>query len=190
MDAQNGNQGSLAPEENPESGILGDMPESGGDARREPEYQETGSGALQTGKMIFRIVMIGLATCLLPVGLLCLEKWDERRCREKYRRAGRRERIFLLYRNFRSAFVYAGIGRNLAVDGERFRHILLDSYQISQEEYETFCRILEKNSFGNEEPSEEELEQVRSLHDRLLKDAYGRARFYRKPFIRRCRGCV
>lgn len=190
MDAQNGNQGSLSPEENPESGILGDMPESGDDARREPEYQETGSGALQTGKMIFRIVMIGLATCLLPVGLLCLEKWDERRCREKYRRAGRRERIFLLYRNFRSAFLYAGIGRNLAVDGERFRHILLDSYQISQEEYETFCRILEKNSFGNEEPSEEELEQVRSLHDRLLKDAYGRARFYRKPFIRRCRGCV
>lgn len=190
MDAQNGNQGSLSPEENPESGILGDGSESGGDVRQEPEYQETGSGALQTAEMIFRIVIIVLTFCMLPAGLLCLEKWDESRRREKYRRADRRERIFLLYRNFRSAFLHAGIGQNLAVDGERFRHILLDSYQVSQEEYEAFCHILEKNSFGEEEPSEEELEQVRSLHDRLLKDAYGRARFYRKPFIRRYQGCV
>lgn len=190
MDTQNGNQAALIPEENPEKGIQGDKSEIGGDAHQEPEYGETGSGALGTGEMIFRIVMIALAFCTLPVGLLCLEKWDESRRRERYRRADRREKIFLIYRNFRRAFRLVGIGWELDVDGERFRHILLDSYGVSEGEYEVFCRILEKNSFGDEEPSEEELEQVRSLHDRLLKDTYGRAKFYRKPFIGRRLRCV
>ena len=53
-----------------------------------------------------------------------------------------------------------------------------------------FCRILEKNSFGKEEPSEEELREVRFLYDRLTKEAYGRAAFYIKPLIRRYQSCV
>lgn len=138
----------------------------------------------------FRVFLIVLAVFALAAACIGLEKWDEKRRRESFYRADRRERIFLLYRYFRSAFQLAGVERELDMDGEQFRYILLDSFQVSDAEYETFCRILEKTSFAEEEPSEEELQEVRSLHDRLVEEAYRRAVFYKKPFIKRYLSCV
>lgn len=189
-DTQYGRQETLPPGEGPGDGISGNTPEAGDDVQGEPDFRETGSSVPLMERTAFRTIIIVITFAALLAALLWLQKWEQGRRRERYRRADRRERIFLLYRNFRKAFRLVGIGRELKVDGERFRHIMLDSFQVSEGEYEAFCRILEKNSFGNEEPSEEELEQIRSLHDRLLKEAYRRAAFYRKPFVRRCQGCV
>ena len=188
QDAENESQYALSAEgagyENSVPGAA--MSDSNTDMQQKPEAAEEPIPLnKQSG---FRIIMAVLATFMLLAALVCLEKWDENRRRELFGHADRKERIFLLYRNFRSVFRLAGFRRELAVDGEEFRQILLDSFRISETEYEAFCRILEKNSFGNEEPSEEELQEVRFLHDRLLKEVYRRAAFYKKPLIRRYQG--
>lgn len=184
QDEENGSQFALSPEETgPENGISGNRPEGDAGMQQMPEAAEKRIPLVErTG---FRIFMAAMAAFMLLGALVCLEKWDENRRRELFGRADRKERIFLLYRNFRSAFQLAGYRRELAVDGEEFRKIMLDSFRVSEAEYEAFCSILEKNSFGNEEPSEEEFREIHSLHDRLLKEAYERAAFYKKPLFRR-----
>ena len=171
-----------------EEGDLDNVPGTGGELQQMPAEQEQRTPLIQ--KTEFRIFMAVLATFMLLASFGCLEKWDENRRRELFVRADRRERIFLLYRNFRRVFQLAGIRRELNVDGEEFRHILQHSFRVSDTEYEAFCRILEKNSFAREEPSEEEFGEVRALYDRLAEEAYARAVFYNKPLIRRCRSCV
>lgn len=186
QDTENGSQFALSPEETgSESGISGNRPDGDVGLQQMPEAAE--EHIPFTERRGFRIFMAVMAAFMLLGALMCLEKWDENRRRELFGRADRKERVFLLYSSFRSVFQLAGYRRELAVDGEEFRKILLDSFRVSEAEYEAFCRILEKNSFGNEEPSEDELREIRSLHDRLLKEAYGRAAFYKKPLIRRYR---
>lgn len=188
-----------------ENGGLSALP--GGDGRKEGNQENqgnmpgTGDGIQQipdepeevtplTGRPGFRIFMTAMAVLMLLAAMGCLEKWDENRRREIFGRADRRERIFLLYRNFRNVFWLVGIRRELNADGEEFHRILQGTFRVSDAEYENFCRILEKNSFAEEEPSEEELREVRALYDRLAGEAYVRAVFYKKPLIKRCRGCV
>ncbi len=171
-----------------EEGDLDNVPGTGGELQQMPAEQEQRTPLMQ--KTEFRIFIAVLAIFMLLASFGCLEKWDENRRRELFVRADRRERIFLLYRNFRRVFQLAGIRRELNVDGEEFRHILQHSFRVSDTEYEAFCRILEKNSFAREEPSEEEFGEVRALYDRLAEEAYARAVFYKKPLIRRCRSCV
>ena len=47
-----------------------------------------------------------------------------------------------------------------------------------------FCGILEKNTFGGEEPSEMELREVYAFHDRLVGEIYGQANVLRKLQIK------
>ncbi len=61
---------------------------------------------------------------------------------------------------------------------------------MSEEEYTLFCNILEKSSFGREEPREEELQAVYAMRDRLLKGAWEEAPFYKKVLIGRFRHCI
>ncbi len=187
-DRENGTLSALPEGESRTEENKGNVPGTDDGLQQTPDEQENHIPLVQ--RPVFRIVMTVMAILMLLAAFGCLEKWDENRRREIFGRADRRERIFLLYRNFRNVFQLAGIRRDLRVDGEEFRLILQGSFRISDAEYENFCRILEKNSFAQEEPSEEELREVRALYDRLSGEAYTRAAFYKKPFIRRCQGCV
>ena len=188
QNTENGSRAALSQEETVQGdGISGNRPESDGGMRQMPEAVEKRIPLAERTE--FRIFMAVLAAFLLLGALVCLGKWEENRRRELFGRSDRKERIFLLYRNFRRVFQLVGCRRELAVDGEEFRKILIDSFRISAAEYENFCRILGKNSFGNEDPSEDELREIHSLHDRLLKEAYGRAAFYKRPLIRRYSNC-
>ncbi len=109
---------------------------------------------------------------------------------EAFGRAQPREKIFLLYRNLRTVLHIAGCPRSLALDGEVFRRILEERFSVSEEEYTLFCNILEKSSFGREEPREEELQAVYAMRDRLLKGAWEEAPFYKKVLIGRFRHCI
>lgn len=134
----------------------------------------------------FKIVSIAVSAALATaVALWALWEMVCRRRRRLWRRALQTadvgECIFLLYQNLRKALRMAGCPRRLAVDGEAFWHVLQEICpRLTREEYEVFCGILEKNSFGNVEPTAEELEKVRSMHDRLVGEAGRRVLFYRK----------
>ncbi len=188
--AENGNQHVLGEGTEQVADKTEDMPDADADAGMQQMPGAAGKALPLVNKTEFHIFMGVMAIFMLLGALVCLEKWDESRRRYLFSRADRRERIFLLYRNFRNIFQLAGYGREMDVDGTEFRQILLDLYGVSDAEYAMFCRILEKNSFGKEEPSEEELREVRFLYDRLTKEAYGRAAFYIKPLIRRYQSCV
>lgn len=176
----------VLPERGKPQGEMGSEPEavSGGEpgdmAERVPLRE----------RMEFRMLIIVLATSMPLAALVRLERWELRRRRERFRAAGRRERIFLLYWNLRKVCQLAGIRREDAVDGEAFQQALWERFQVDGAEYERFCHILEKNTFGDGEPSEEELERVRSMHDRLAESAYVCVPFYKKPLVRHCQGCV
>ena len=105
-----------------EEGDLDNVPGTGGELQQMPAEQEQRTPLMQ--KTNYRIFIAVLAIFMLLAAFGCLEKWDEKRRRELFVRADRRERIFLLYRNFRRVFQLAGIRRELNVDGEEFRRIL------------------------------------------------------------------
>ncbi len=138
-----------------------------------------------TNHVAFRIFMVISAVGLLAASLWCLRKWDESRRREMFRNACTRERIWLLYRNFRRAFRMIGVQRKLNVDGDILRQSLISTFGLSVGEYEEFCRILEKNSFAQEQPSDAEFETLCVLHDRLLEGAYMRASALKRLLLRR-----
>ncbi len=93
----------------------------------------------------------------------------QRNCYRKLCRADNREKIFLLYRNLRVLLWVSG--HNHRLDGE-------------EEEVCAFRHILEKCSFGEKEPSEQELRRAMAFCRRLKKDEYGRLPFYRKLLFR------
>ena len=108
-----------------------------------------------------------------------------RRKRQRWHRrleaAGTREEIFLLYRELRRVFRAAGCPGRLAADGRGFRQFLHQNCpRVTGEEYEAFCGILEKNSFGNQEPSGEELQEMRFLYEKMRGAVYGKMPFYKK----------
>lgn len=183
MDTEGGGQPEMKRGEGQREGIPGNVPGTGDGIQQTPAEREKSIPLTQRAE--FRFFVFVLAFAMLLAAFVCLVKWDENRRREIFCRADRRERIFLLYRNFRSVFQLAGIGRELDVDGEEFRQVLQDSFRINDAEYENFRYILEKSSFAMEEPSEEELRQVYSMYGRLTGEVYRRAAFYKKPLIRR-----
>ncbi len=128
-----------------------------------------------------RIVFLILAAvCGLPAAV-----WMRRRKRQRWHRrleaAGTREEIFLLYRELRRVFRAAGCPGRLAADGRGFRQFLHQNCpRVTGEEYEAFCGILEKNSFGNQEPSGEELQEMRFLYEKMRGAVYGKMPFYKK----------
>lgn len=131
---------------------------------------------------------------LLAAGVLWfawrrLRGWQIRRWRGKLGRAGTREGICLLYRNLRRALQAAGCPRRLAVDEEPFWKALRRICpKMMREEYETFCAILEKNSFGPAEPSREEFLAVQGMHDKLVKWAGEKMPFYKKGLFMTAEG--
>lgn len=104
--------------------------------------------------------------------------------------AGARARVLLLYRNFRRVLRVAGCPEELEVGEEpflqRFRGIFPE---CSVGEYEDFCGILEKATFGKEEPSPEEVGRVSRLHDSMVRKVYESTPLYKRPLfgLFRCR---
>lgn len=128
------------------------------------------------------------AALLLSVPVL-LRRAGKRRWYGMLRAAGTSEGIFLLYRNLRKALQTAGCSGQLDVDGEAFWQALQKICpKVTREEYEAFCGILEKTSFGNAEPSGEELATVRLLHDRLVEEVRESVPFYKRIFFMTAEG--
>ena len=159
---------------------------SGQAAGLTPDLQE-GEGNGDGGADIR--LLLGLpAVLLLLLAVGILLRSGRRRRLERLRRAKTREKIFLLYRNIRGALRIMGCPGRLAVDEENFWQALQRiAPRMTREEYDIFCGILEKNTFGRVPPSEEELQTMCGLHDRLIEGIYGRAPVYRKIFLGRFR---
>lgn len=133
---------------------------------------------------IRRIVSLVLAAAVLLWGTVWMRRERKRRRRRLLEQAGTREEIFLLYRELRRVFRAAGCSGRLAVDGGGFRQFLCQVCpQVTGEEYDAFCGILEKNTFGNQEPSGEELQEWRLLYEKMIGEVYGRMPFYKKLFL-------
>lgn len=174
------------PDPTVEDGTSGNETER--DSQRDEEDSETKTPV--TERLGFRIFMRVLAVCLLLAALVCLEKWDENRRRDNFRKAEIREQIYLLYKSFRRVFQTVGIRRNLDIDGEEFRLLFRNFFQVEEGDYEGFCHILEKNTFAEEAPSEIEFQELLALYKRLTEQVYLRVSFYKKPLIRRYLNCI
>lgn len=146
------------------------------------DLQEGEGNGAGGADMRFLLGLPAVLLLLLAVGIL-LRSVRHRRL-ERLRRAKTREKIFLLYRNMREALRTMGCPGRFAVDEENFWQALQRiAPRVTREEYEVFCGILEKNTFGNMPPSEGELQTVCGLHDRLIEEIYKRAPVYRKIFL-------
>lgn len=112
---------------------------------------------------------------------LGLQRAGKRHWHNAMQKAGRNERSFLLYRNLRKALRIAGCSERAAMRGEEFwRKAQENCPALSGEEYEAFCTVMEKGTFGRTELSVQELQQVYGFHDKLVRGVYARAPFYRK----------
>lgn len=217
MTAQ-GEEQSVLPGERPVQGTPSAEPEEGtlnqssgtesenNEDLTEPEKKQENSkfiegigtvGGKDQGESCFRrergpwltAVGIGILSAILFLLGKYLYDRGKRRWRSSLERAGTGEGIGLLYGNLRKALDIAGCSKRLAVRGEEFRRKFLDSAPWADElEYEAFCAILEKNAFGRTEPSLEELQMVRELHDKLVNRVYEKAPFYKRLLfpVRRC----
>lgn len=167
-------------------------PEAG---NREPDpvgtlREEAPEGGEEKGFAWFKLFSAVFWAAFLVCLSALLEKRILRRRRERFRRMSPGERIFVLYRNLRGILGLAGCSGELDADGEEFRQILLEQYDVGREEYEGFCRILEKNTFGREEPSAREAGRIFAFYERLAGRAYERVPFYKKPLVGRYRSYV
>ncbi|SOY31791.1 Protein-glutamine gamma-glutamyltransferase [Acetatifactor muris] len=145
-----------------------------------------GSGNGQKGvpAAVWRAVSLILAA----VGGTLAAVWTRRRKRARWHRrleaAGAREEIFLLYRELRRVFRAAGCPGRLAADGRGFQQFLRQTCpRVTGEEYEAFCGILEKNTFGDREPSGEELQEMRFLYEKMREEVYGKMPFYKRVLL-------
>lgn len=104
-------------------------------------------------------------------------------------KAGTKERIFILYRNLRKALCIAGCPERAALRGDRFWHMAQEICpELTKEDYQEFCVILEKSTFGRTELSLEEYERVHDFHDKLVQGVYLRLPSYKKLLfqVRKC----
>jgi len=151
-----------------------------------PESEEPGQELQVTGQgsKTFWAGGILMGGLLLGGGYLCvtyLKSLRKRRWRIAMQSAGTGERIFLLYGNLRKALDLVGCSGKLAIRGEEFWQKLTEACpETDREEYETFCDIMEKSTFGRSEPSQEELGMVCVWHDRLVGSVYTGIPFYKK----------
>lgn len=165
--------------ENAASAKETESPDGGeGQAALSPNVAGTSRGT------ILKIVFAVLAAVALPFAALGIRRQGRKRWHRTVELAGTREEIFLRYRNLRKVLSAAGCSGRLRIDGNGF----WDAFnrictQITREEYETLCRILEKNSFSDREPAREELEELRRLYERIVREAYGKVPVYRKLFV-------
>lgn len=162
--------------------------ETAGEEPVQERFEPKEGSEASWGKLTMILLWAGTAAVLSVVYVLY--RMRRRSRAEAFGRAQPREKIFLLYRNLRTVLHIAGCPRSLALDGEVFRRILEERFSVSEEEYTLFCNILEKSSFGREEPREEELQAVYAMRDRLLKGAWEEAPFYKKVLIGRFRHCI
>ena len=97
---------------------------------------------------------------------------------------GGQEKVFLLYRNMRSALRVMGCPRQLVMTGEAFWERLQKVLPSqSREDYDAVCAILEQSSFGDRAPSGEELETLESIHDDMISRLYLKAPLYKKTLF-------
>lgn len=104
-------------------------------------------------------------------GLVCfgMIKLVQDSCRRKFVRSDNREKVFLLYRNLRHLLRLAGSQGRLDEDDE---------------EVCTFRLLLEKSSFGEREPGEEELQEAEAFCRGLAQEEYEKLPYCKRPFYR------
>lgn len=183
----------LKPEEPPKQSLSKGETMGESQTGQEPAFGMTAQGNTEaekeSGGAVLKFLLYPLAGLLLLSTAVLMIESRKRRRREIFVKAGTRKRIFLLYRNLRNALRIMGCPGRLAVDEEAFWHRLRRIVpRITRQEYDTFCGILEKNTFGNMTPSGEELETVHLLHDKLIQGAYEKAPLYKKMLLGRYRG--
>lgn len=149
----------------------------------EEESAKESSGLQESQGKLFGILIGTGSAAVLAVVFLLYRRRQWRRA-ESFRQAPARDRIFVLYRKLRYVLSLAGCPKGLAADEAPFFRILEEQFSVSKEEYAYFCNILERNSFGREEPSEEEFQAVYTLCYRLVKSAWKKAPFYKRMLIR------
>ena len=106
---------------------------------------------------------------LLTAGVLLLfwltEKMVRRGSLKKLRQAENREKVFLLYQNTKRLMKAVGRAERLS---------------DREEEGRDFNRLLEKCSFGEQEPDEKELRKIWNFCQKLERAVYGELPFYKK----------
>lgn len=122
-----------------------------------------------------------LTVCGLAVLWMRLQSIGKRHWSDVMQRSGRNERSFLLYRNLRKALRIAGCSEKVTMRGEEFwLKVQENCPELSEGEYEVFCTIMEKSTFGKTELSIEELRQICGFHDKLVGGVYMRSPFYKR----------
>lgn len=153
-------------EERPEGNPGGTLPKmkKGQKLRR----SEVGSAFWQSEafRIFLLCFLVSSGFVLLVVGTARLARNS---CRRRFGRAGNREKVFLLYRNLRRLLWVAGNAGRLKADDEAAC---------------AFRLLLEKSSFGEHAPEEEELREARDFFNRLVREEYGGLPAYKKPFYR------
>lgn len=166
-------------------GSAGYSPSGEGSAAEGESIPQDDGGELTKGRIAAKLALAVLAA-VVPAALAVivagsLYNGRKRRWHELVQGAEAGRRVLLLYRNMGKALRVIGCPRRLGAEDGAFRQALGNVLpQMKGEDYDSFYTILEKASFGNEEPSQEELCEVRGLHDSLVKEVYERAPFYRK----------
>ena len=98
--------------------------------------------------------------------------------------AGHRERVLLLYRNLRRVLRVAGCPQRLEAGEAGFWQKIQDIFpECPVGGYEEFCGILEKATFGREEPSSEEVQSVSLFHDSMVRNVYKNTPVYKRPLL-------
>ncbi len=113
-----------------------------------------------------------------------LRKRAVRRWHRALQAAGHRERVLLLYRNLRRVLRVAGCPQRLEAGEAGFWQKIQDIFpECPVGGYEEFCGILEKATFGREEPSSEEVQSVSLFHDSMVRNVYKNTPVYKRPLL-------
>lgn len=151
----------------------GSAEQPGGSLSGEKEGQKikrpgTGNAFLHSAPFRTFLLSILAAACL---GLFCfgMLRLARERYRRRFCRADNREKVFLLYRNLRRLLWAAGNMERLEADDEAAC---------------AFRLLLEKSSFGERAPEEEELWEAQDFCGRLAREEYGSIPAYKKMFYR------
>lgn len=146
----------------------------GKDGTDEPEDRRNAYGKVETDKKFelspgFRRAMGAIFAAFFCVMLCCAAVQTVRRsCYRRLCRADSREKVFLMYGNLKRLLQLSGHPEKL--EGEA-------------RELCDFRQILEKSSFGPQEPTEAELRGVMKFCRRLVKEEYDKLPFYKKPLF-------
>lgn len=149
------------------------------------EGRREGFGALLWKYGLFPVIIVSSIMGSLYLIWFILGRVEKRYWGGVMGNAEVEDRIFLLYRNLRKVLSIVGCSDKIPLRGEGFGQKICENCpDLGEGEYENFCLIMEKSTFGRDKPTMEDLGMVRAFHDRLVRGVYGKIPFYKRVMLR------